>query len=47
LRAADQHDQILNAVKNKDAEAAAQAMQEHLQRSQQDIKIKKQKRKTS
>jgi DNA-binding FadR family transcriptional regulator len=47
LRAADQHEQILDAVKNKDAEAAAQAMQEHLQRSQQDIKIKKQKRKTS
>lgn len=41
LHAADQHEQILDAVKNKDANAAANAMQEHLQRSQQDIKIKK------
>jgi len=47
LHAADQHEQILNAVTAKDADAAACAMQEHLQRSQQDIKIKKQKRKTS
>lgn len=47
LRAADQHQQILNAVTAKDADAAADAMQQHLKRSQQDIKIKKQKRKTS
>ncbi|MEO6907487.1 MAG: FadR/GntR family transcriptional regulator [Abditibacteriaceae bacterium] len=45
LRAADQHEQILNAVIAKDVDTAAIAMQEHLQRSQQDIKIKKQKRK--
>lgn len=44
LRAADQHEQILNAVETKDVNAAAQAMQEHLQRSQQDIKVKKYKR---
>ena len=47
LRAADQHEKILNAVESKDADAAAHAMQEHLQRSQQDIKIIKLKRKKS
>ena len=47
LHAADQHEQILHAVETRDVDAAAQAMQEHLQRSQQDIKIKKQKRKTT
>lgn len=38
LQAADQHAEILSAVEKGDAAAAAQAMQRHLQRSQQDIK---------
>jgi len=40
LHAADQHEQILCAVEQGDAAAARQAMQCHLQRSQQDIKTK-------
>jgi DNA-binding FadR family transcriptional regulator len=40
LRAADQHEQILDAVQKHDPAAAAQAMQRHLQRSRQDIKTK-------
>jgi len=40
LHAADQHEQILQAVEHDDSTAARQAMQRHLQRSQQDIKTK-------